>query len=167
MFKELEELADWRMAERHLAGRKRRTRITEANSDSLDIRHSSLHKGVSMCASVYVASSPTAVELFVAAGILRDQTKVPAHLRLFASQADRVLREVHALVERGEMISAAAADFTQLLADACAHVMCHPIVASNRYLERFSQGVIFAQARHEVQQFSVFAAQFDVAQAKL
>jgi hypothetical protein len=45
--------------------------------------------------------------------------------------------------------------------------MCHPIVASNRYLERFAKGVTFAQARHEVQQFSVFAAQFDVAQAKL
>jgi hypothetical protein len=120
-----------------------------------------------MCASAHVASAPTAVELFVAAGILRDQTSVPPHLRLFTSQADRVLGEVHALVERGEITGAAAADFTQLLADACARVMCHPIVASNRYLERFSQGVTFAQARHEVQQFSVFAAQFDVAQAKL
>jgi hypothetical protein len=65
------------------------------------------------------------------------------------------------------MTAAAAADFTQLLVDACARVMCHPIVASNRYLARFAQGVTFAQARHELQQFSVFAAQFDVAQAKL
>ncbi len=45
--------------------------------------------------------------------------------------------------------------------------MCHPIVAGNRYLERFAKGVTLSQARHELQQFSVFAAQFDVAQAKL
>src|SRR5262249_48011701 len=85
----------------------------------------------------------------------------------FAAQADRVLGEVHELVERGEMTAAAGADFAQLLVDACAHVMCHPIVASNRYLEGFSQGGTFAQARHEVQQFSAFAAQVDVGQAKL
>jgi hypothetical protein len=120
-----------------------------------------------MCASSHAAAVPTSLDLFVAAGILPDHDHVPPHLRLFAAQAERVLGQVHELVERGEMTRAAAADFAQLLVDACARVMCHPIVASNRYLERFAQGVTFAQARHEVQQFSVFAAQFDVAQAKL
>ena len=92
----------------------------------------------------------------------------PQHLRLFADQADRVLgRSARAGRARGELDADAAADFGNLLVDACARVMCHPIVASNRYLERFAQGVTFAQARHELQQFSVFAAQFDVAQAKL
>ena len=120
-----------------------------------------------MCASSHVPAVPTSLELFVAAGILPDHDHVPAHLRLFAAQAERVLGQVHELVERGEMTRTAAADFAQLLVDTCARVMCHPIVASNLYLERFAQGVTFAQARHEVQQFSVFAAQFDVAQAKL
>ena len=36
----------------------------------------------------------------------------------------------------------------QLIVDACAWVMCHPIIAGNHYLERFSQGVTLAQARH-------------------
>ncbi|HLJ12352.1 MAG TPA: hypothetical protein VKU82_14245, partial [Planctomycetaceae bacterium] len=91
----------------------------------------------------------------------------PPHLQLFSAQADRVLQEVHGLVEKGEMTGESAAEFSRLLVDACEQVLCHPIVAGNRYLERFAQGVTYAQARHEVQQFSVFAAQFDVAQAKL
>src|SRR6516162_2730156 len=148
----------WRNVKSHLAAQKRRPRIQRG----FVIPPEGL-----MCASAHVAAAPAALDLFIAAGILREHDAVPSHLRLFASQSDRVLSQVHDLVEHGEMSSAAAADFAQLLADACARVMCHPIVASNRYLERFSQGVTFAQAGHEVQQFSVFAAQFDVAQAKL
>src|SRR3954452_6215972 len=114
-----------------------------------------------------VVPLPSALDLFQSVGILADRAQVPAHLKLYAIQADRVLAEVHELVEKGEMSRAAALDFAQLLVDACARVLCHPIVASNRYLERFAQGVSVAQARHELQQFSVFAAHFDVAQAKL
>lgn len=119
-----------------------------------------------MCAMA-LSAAPAAPELFSAVGILDNEENVPAHLKLFAAQADLVLGEVHELIEKGEMTREQGAQFGQLLVDACARVMCHPIVASNRYLERFAQGVSFAQARHELQQFSVFAAQFDVAQAKL
>jgi hypothetical protein len=120
-----------------------------------------------MCASAHVGSLPSARELFVSVGILPANGPVPAHLRLFVEQAERALGEADKLVEHGEMSASAAVEFAQLIVDACARVLCHPIVASNRYLERFAQGATFAQARHELQQFSVFAAQFDVAQAKL
>jgi hypothetical protein len=114
-----------------------------------------------------VASLPASLDLFRSVGILRDREEVPSYLQLFAEQSDRVLQETRELAERGDISHDAAFEFAQLIVDACARVLCHPIVAHNRYLERFSQGVTFAQARHECQQFSVFAAQFDVAQAKL
>jgi hypothetical protein len=120
-----------------------------------------------MAASVHVVANLSASDLFTAVGILQAGQEIPKHLQLFTAQADRVLEEVHQLVAEGSMTPDAAGDFEQLLVDTCAHVMCHPIVASNLYLQRFSQGVTLAQARHELQQFSVFAAQFDVAQAKL
>jgi hypothetical protein len=117
-----------------------------------------------MCATVH---SSHAADLLVAAGILSSHDNVPEHLRLFLDQADRVLHEVHELQDRGEMDERAVGEFRRLLVDACKRVLCHPIVASNLYLQRFARGVTFAQARHELQQFSVFAAHFDVAQAKL
>lgn len=120
-----------------------------------------------MCALIHAGVAPSALEFFSAVGIVDRARDLPPHLTLFAAQADRVLAEVHEQVERGKMSPESAAEFAQLIVDACARVLCHPIVAGNRYLERFAQGVTFAQARHEVQQFSVFAAQFDVAQAKL
>jgi hypothetical protein len=120
-----------------------------------------------MTGSVRVPLATSAVDLFVAVGIVPSRDTVPHHLELFATQADRVLDEVRGEVRSGTLRNEIAADFQQLLVDACARVMCHPIVASNLYLERFARGVTFAQARHELQQFSVFAAQFDVAQAKL
>ena len=119
-----------------------------------------------MSTSFSVPLSIPAIELFTKAGIIRDH-QVPKHLELFAAQADRALDEVRDSVIHRTRSLDQATEFQQLLIDACARVMCHPIVASNRYLERFSQGVTFEQARHELQQFSVFAAQFDVAQAKL
>lgn len=121
-----------------------------------------------MCATAHVAM-PSALDLFDSAGILgdADHAHLPPHLQLFVAQADRVLQDVHHLADEGEMSAEAAIAFGHLLADACETVILHPIVAGNRYLERFSKGVTFAQARHELQQFSVFAAQFDVAQAKL
>lgn len=117
-----------------------------------------------MTASSHV---PPALDLFVAAGIVPSPSAVPPHLKLFAAQADRVLGRVRRDCVAGRMTAASAVAFQQLLVDCCARVLCHPIVAGNLYLERFAQGVSFAQARHELQQFSVFAAQFDVAQAKL
>jgi hypothetical protein len=111
--------------------------------------------------------STSAKDLFVQSGILRDGDRVPPHLHLFVEQADRALAEAEELTQKGELTRASADGFAKLLTDACKRVLCHPIVANNRYLKRFAQGVTFAQARHEVQQFSVFAAHFDVAQAKL
>ncbi len=105
--------------------------------------------------------------LFETAGVLPAHEPVPPHLALYCQQADRVLAGMQKHVAQGDMSSQAADEFSQLLVDACAHILCHPIVAGNRYLQRFAQGVTYAQARHELQQFSVFAAQFDVAQAKL
>lgn len=124
-----------------------------------------------MPAHLQVALDVPALELYTNAGILsRDSSgepQVPRHLKLFVTQSEQALEKVRGLVTSGEMSADDAASFQQLLVDTCAHVMFHPIVASNRYLDRFSEGVTFAQARHELQQFSVFALQFDVAQAKL
>ena len=120
-----------------------------------------------MFASIRVPLTASALDAFAAVGILSDRQHTPRHLQLFAAQADRVLDEVRREVASGGMTVEAAVEFQQLLIDACARVMCHPIVAGNLYLDRFAQGVTSAQARHELQQFSVFAAQFDVAQAKL
>jgi hypothetical protein len=91
----------------------------------------------------------------------------PAHLRLFAEQSGRVLARVDELVSRGEMTATRASQFRDLLDECRDRVMCHPIIAGNNYLKRFAEGVTLAQARHELQQFSVFGLQFDVAQAKL
>lgn len=93
--------------------------------------------------------------------------KVPPHLTLFLEQSERVMDDLRAKVGSGEVQADRAEAFRQLLVDAGARILCHPIVASNNYLKRFSQGVTVAQARHELQQFSVFALQFDVAQTKL
>ena len=113
------------------------------------------------------ASHTAALELFADVGLLTSSGEAPAHLLLYAEQADKALAAARELVDRGEMDGDSADEFAQVLVAACSRVLCHPIVAGNRYLARFSQGVTFAQARHELQQFSVFAAQFDVAQAKL
>jgi pyrroloquinoline quinone (PQQ) biosynthesis protein C len=120
-----------------------------------------------MSEALHVALTTPAADLLAAVGIIPNRNQVPPHLQLYATQADRAMGEVRQLVDEGEMTHEAASAYQQLLVDAAARVICHPIVASNRYLQRFAQGVTFNQARHELQQFSVFAAQFDVAQAKL
>ena len=99
-------------------------------------------------------------------GIVSEGEEARRYLQLYAAQADRVLQDVRESVDSGETSADQAADFQQLLVDACAWILCHPVVAGNKYLERFSQGVTLAQARHELQQFSVFGLQFDVAQAR-
>lgn len=108
-----------------------------------------------------------ALELFAEAGIVSDLEHAPQHLQLYAEQADRLMEKVRGLVDEGELPPAKGDEFQELIVEACARVLCHPIIADNNYLRRFAQGVTFAQARHEIQQFSVFGLQFDVAQAKL
>jgi pyrroloquinoline quinone (PQQ) biosynthesis protein C len=120
-----------------------------------------------MSASIRVSLRTPAREIFERVGILKAGSPIPTHLELFVAQSEQVLERIRGEVDSGAMPADKAAAFQQLLVDACARVMCHPIIASNRYLKRFSQGVTQAQARHELQQFSVFALQFDVAQAKL
>lgn len=108
-----------------------------------------------------------ALDLFARVGVIENARAAPEHLKLFARQADQQMAKVQSMVNRGEMDQQQAWDFQQLIVDAAAYVLCHPIIAHNSYLNRFAQGVTFAQARHEIQQFSVFGLQFDVAQAKL
>ncbi|MBD3869503.1 MAG: hypothetical protein IFK94_15380 [Acidobacteria bacterium] len=86
------------------------------------------------------------------------QHELPTHLRLFTEQAGKILNEV----------DSAQRDALQELLDKIeGSVMNHPIIACNRYLNRFAEGVTVPQARHEIQQFSVFAIHFDIAVAKL
>lgn len=120
-----------------------------------------------MAKPVQVTLDQSMREVFAAVGILPSATETPSHLRLFVEQCDAAMEKVRQSQRGGELSAEQACEFQQLLVDTAARVLCHPIVASNNYLERFSRGVTLAQARHELQQFSVFALQFDVAQAKL
>jgi pyrroloquinoline quinone (PQQ) biosynthesis protein C len=71
------------------------------------------------------------------------------------------------MVINGEMGIKRELQFRALLTEVGARVISHPIIKENRYLKRFAEGVTMAQARHELQQFSVFAHNFDVAQSML
>ena len=106
-------------------------------------------------------------EVLMQVGVLKDQGDVPEHLQLFIAQADDAMAKVREKIVCGELAEGCGPEFQQLLVDVCSRVLCHPIVESNQYLRRFGEGVNEAQARHECQQFSVFALNFDVAQAKL
>jgi len=92
---------------------------------------------------------------------------IPAHLQLFVQQAGGVLEKVRRLTDAGALSAAQAVEFRRLLVDVGTRILFHPAIAGNNYLQRFALGVTESQARHECQQFSVFALQFDVAQAKL
>jgi pyrroloquinoline quinone (PQQ) biosynthesis protein C len=105
-------------------------------------------------------------ELLTSEGIVKDGV-IPDHLALYIAQADRALDKVIELVGEGRLTEERGHDFQELLVDSCKTVICHPIVSNNQYLARFAEGVSFEQAQHEVQQFSVFAMQFNVAQAQL
>lgn len=120
-----------------------------------------------MSTTIHAPLDLSAAELLARAGLLNDANCPPPHLSLFVEQAEAVLGKVRTMVGDGELPAERGPEFQQLLIDVCARVMCHPIIASNLYLQRFAEGVTEAQARHECQQFSVFALQFDVAQAKL
>lgn len=86
---------------------------------------------------------------------------------VFEEQARRAIAAVARREAAGEVRRGAARDFERLLEGIRRRVIGHPVIADNRYLARFARGVTLAQARHELQQFSVFAIHFDVAQAKL
>ncbi|MFQ5734370.1 MAG: hypothetical protein ACE5KM_20725 [Planctomycetaceae bacterium] len=93
--------------------------------------------------------------------------ETPPHFELFLSQADAVWDELRSMIAASEVPADRGVEFQQLLVDIAARIMSHPVIAGNNYLRRFAQGVTEAQARMECQQFSIFALQFDVAQAKL
>ncbi len=119
-----------------------------------------------MSSTVRISLDANAADMLRQTGILSG-SDVPSHMALFVEQADSILEKLRGMIADGEVESHRGPEFQQLLIDIAARVMSHPIVASNRYLRRFADGVTFAQARHECQQFSIFALQFDVAQAKL
>lgn len=120
-----------------------------------------------MSQTVRVPLDTPCAELIARVGATPSARQIPANLQLFVRQADRVLGKVRSMVEGGTLKRQRGREFQQLVVDAAARVLYHPIVASNNYLKRFAQGVTEAQARHECQQFSVFALNFDVAQTKL
>lgn len=101
------------------------------------------------------------------AGILPSSGATPPHMATFLEQADSTLQKLRNMISTGEVEAVRGPEFQQLLIDVAGRVMSHPIIASNNYLRRFAEGVTREQARHECRQFSIFALQFDVAQAKL
>lgn len=105
--------------------------------------------------------------LFSQNGIFDAGKPIPEHLNLFIEQCDDVMDKVRAKVEKGEMSLEKATGFQSFLVKIGNNVMNHPIIAKNAYLERFRDGVTPAQARNELQQFSVFAFQFNVSLAKM
>jgi len=120
-----------------------------------------------MSKTIQVPLETSATELLQQVGVLPDGDETPPHFELFVEQADSILSQLPDLIAAGTWDPQTGREFQQLLVDIAARVMSHPIIAGNRYLRRFSEGVTKAQARHECQQFSIFALQFDVAQAKL
>ena len=120
-----------------------------------------------MGTSLSVDLNTPMAELYERVGILDKATEIPSNLDLFVKQSESVMAKVREKVVNGEMDASRGMEFQQLLIEACARILCHPVVATNNYLSRFSEGITIAQARFECQQFSVFALNFDVAQAKL
>lgn len=112
-------------------------------------------------------NSNSAAELFARAGIIPDPKRIPAHLQVYVSQANLALKQAKVMVGDGTMECEQEFRFQALLTELGARIISHPIVRENRYLKRFAEGVTLRQARHELQQFSIFAHNFDVAQAIL
>jgi hypothetical protein len=109
----------------------------------------------------------SATDFFAAAGIFPNDEEVPDFMHLFVDQVDQSLAKVRGLIAEGKMSEEKAREFRNLLLLVCVRVLLHPVIANNLYLRRFARGVTEAQARFELQQFSVFAHHFDVAQAQL
>lgn len=92
---------------------------------------------------------------------------VPAYLQGYLTQANQALSKAREMLVEGVLVSEQGFQLEFLLKEIADRVISHPIVRENRYLKRFAEGVTVAQARHELQQFSIFAHNFDVAQAML
>lgn len=120
-----------------------------------------------MSDTIRIPATAMASEILTGVGILPEDGNVPPHLQVFVGQADSILRKVQKAIAEGESTPQSGPEFQQLLVDITARVMSHPVIADNNYLRRFAEGITESQARHECTQFSVFALQFDVAQAKL
>lgn len=105
--------------------------------------------------------------LFSQGGVFDADKPIPDHLKLYVEQCDDVMAKVRDKVSSGEMSPQKAVAFQTFLIKIGNEVMNHPIIAKNAYLERFREGVTPAQARNELQQFSVFAFQFNVSLAKM
>ena len=91
-----------------------------------------------MTEHLHASLETPAAALFMQVGILHPGGEVPSHLKLFVEQADQVLDKVQRMIGAGELAAERGHEFQQLLVDACARVLCHPIVASNNYLRRFA-----------------------------
>lgn len=88
-------------------------------------------------------------------------------LRLFSTQSVKALTRLKRSVSEGRMTEKDEHKFEALLLAIRTQIIGHPIVSNNVYLRRFAKGVKFSQARHEIQQFSIFAHRFDIAQGLL
>jgi hypothetical protein len=99
------------------------------------------------------------------AGIPNEHLVAP--IDLFSTQTDIVLTKLKQWVEDGRMTSDDESAFGDLLHRLRKEIIGHPIVSNNIYLKRFAEGVTYAQAQHEIQQFSIFAHRFDIAQGQL
>src|SRR5919205_916473 len=112
-------------------------------------------------------SRTSAAEIFAIVGLICNPKYIPAPLQVYVTQVDRTLNKAREMVIDDEMGDEQGLQFQNLLTEIGARVISHPIIKENRYLKRFAQGVTLSQARHELQQFSIFAHNFDVAQAML
>jgi hypothetical protein len=114
-----------------------------------------------------VSCETSTVSLFDRGGLLPEAEKVPGHFLMFFDQSDQAIRKLRRRVKTGRTTEEQEEGFQQLLVRIGKEVINHPVIADNRFLRRFSQGVTFNQAQHKLQQFSIFAHTFDVAQSQL
>lgn len=110
----------------------------------------------------------SAAQFYADAGVFNLSQPVPHHLDLYIEQSESAMSKVRHMVESDEITLEQGLKFQALLQKIGLRIINHPIISNNRYLARFGEGKLTqAQARHEAQQFSVFAIQFNAAQAQL
>jgi hypothetical protein len=95
------------------------------------------------------------------------QEKFADPFRLFKTQSDKAITKLKKWIKEGRMTNKDEREFNALLLKIRTQIIGHPIISNNIYLRRFAEGVTFSQARHEIQQFSIFAHRFDIAQGQL
>jgi pyrroloquinoline quinone (PQQ) biosynthesis protein C len=114
-----------------------------------------------------VSDGTSIVRSFARGALFPEQEETPEHFGMFFRQCDQVLEKLRRRVEVGGVTEEQEQEFEKLLLKIGKEIISHPAISNNVYLRRFSEGVTFRQARHETQQFSIFAHSFDEAQAKL